>query len=266
MTMSMPPACKSGVLILAFLTGAALSQSKLQPPEADAQAILSPIFSGFRSAQWDQRASAFRALLRLGSNETEFAPRPLHLALARFGHEANQIHLALIALLAREDDAANNAPRGYWSEEYMNYYGDLIEVVGTLGDPRSVDALAGAVATGGDATDPLASFGSAAIPALARQIRHGDMLTRHACLETLATMLEPIYRPMVTRAGVAEIEAIFAAGARDENAQVRAAAIWGIGQTGDRAGCEEVDAAAKDNSEVVRRAAAAASAQLHCGG
>ncbi|HWG38010.1 MAG TPA: hypothetical protein VN690_09865 [Terriglobales bacterium] len=107
--------CTSGALILAFLAGPAIAQVKPQSPATDAQAILAPIFSGFRSPKWDQRANAFRALLRLGSNETEFAPRPLHLALARFGHEANQIHLALIALLAREDDAANNAPRGYWS-------------------------------------------------------------------------------------------------------------------------------------------------------
>src|SRR6185437_249883 len=221
--------CTSGALILAFLAGPAIAQVKPQSPATDAQAILAPIFSGFRSPKWDQRANAFRALLRLGSNETEFAPRPLHLALARFGHEANQIHLALIALLAREDDAANNAPRGYWSEAYMNYYGDLIAVVGTLGDPRSIDALVGAVETGGDATEPLAAFGSEAIPALLARMRDGDMLARFACLEVLVAMLEPLNRSLVTPSGFAAIASAVRSEGHDENAQVRAVAIRGLG-------------------------------------
>lgn len=256
--------CTSGALILAFLAGPAIAQVKPQSPATDAQAILAPIFSGFRSPKWDQRANAFRALLRLGSNETEFAPRPLHLALARFGHEANQIHLALIALLAREDDAANNAPRGYWSEAYMNYYGDLIAVVGTLGDPRSIDALVGAVETGGDATEPLAAFGSEAIPALLARMRDGDMLARFACLEVLVAMLEPLNRSLVTPSGFAAIASAVRSEGHDENAQVRAVAIRGLGALSKRSDCGAVRAAAADPADVVRQAAVAASQQLNC--
>ncbi|HWG70329.1 MAG TPA: HEAT repeat domain-containing protein [Steroidobacteraceae bacterium] len=263
----------ANIAIILVLFGQAVppaaAQSSQATPQTDPQAVLGPLFERFKSPRWHERANAFRSLLVLGGDhDMAFVPRPLHLTLARFGREANQIHVALIALLARENAAVALPPNppGHWGEDYMNYYGDLIEAVGVLGDPRAIDALAGAVATGGDATDPLASFGSAAVPALARRIRHGDVVTRNACLGALITMLEPIYRPMVTPAGFAEISKILIAEAHDENTQVRAAAVWGIGQTGDRAGCEQIVAAATDNSEVVRRAAAAASAQLHCGG
>src|SRR6185437_13086458 len=63
-----------------------------------------PLFERFKSPQWHERANAFRSLLVLGGDhDMAFVPRPLHLTLARFGREANQIHVALIALLAREN-------------------------------------------------------------------------------------------------------------------------------------------------------------------
>src|SRR6185437_689085 len=104
-----------------------------EPGESHLELILKE----FRAPTWQRRADAFYALTALGGPERDFIPRPLHLAIARFGAEANQIHLALITLLGVENRAV------HWSEEYMNYYGDLIEAVGVLGDSAGGAAVAG---------------------------------------------------------------------------------------------------------------------------
>lgn len=162
-----------GFSIVAFGQGPEVRSA--EPGESHLELILKE----FRAPTWQRRADAFYALTALGGPERDFIPRPLHLAIARFGAEANQIHLALITLLGVENRAV------HWSEEYMNYYGDLIEAVGVLGDPRAVRPLLGAMTTGGDAVRPLSSFGESALgPVLARSSA-GDILVRHAALEVL---------------------------------------------------------------------------------
>ena len=96
------------IAIILVLLGEAVPPAPGQGPQAapqtDPQAVLGPLFERFKSPQWHERANAFRSLLVLGGDhDMAFVPRPLHLTLARFGREANQIHVALIALLAREN-------------------------------------------------------------------------------------------------------------------------------------------------------------------
>src|SRR5207249_4686931 len=69
---------------------------------------------------------------------------------------------ALIALLEREnrpDPSKENL-----SED--TYYGDLIGCVAALKGPRAVNALLGAINTGGMAEDGLMALGSVAVPGL----------------------------------------------------------------------------------------------------
>jgi hypothetical protein len=76
------------------------------------------------------------------------------------------------------------------SEEYVNYYGDVIAAVSSLRDPRSIDALLGVITTGNMAVDALVSFGSVAVAPVAALLESSDSGVRSAAALTLARMLE----------------------------------------------------------------------------
>jgi HEAT repeat protein len=75
------------------------------------------------------------------------------------------------------------------SEEYVNYYGDLIAAVAALQDVRSLDALVGAIATGNMAIGTLVGFGKQAVTPVARQLQHTDPHVRSAAARTLSQMV-----------------------------------------------------------------------------
>lgn len=173
------------------------------------------------------REGILRSLAGLGGAGADFIPRPLHLAIARFGRQANQIHVALIAPLARENQISMNPPNppGHWGEDYMNYYGDLIEAIGTLGDPRAIRPLADAITTGADAAAPLASLGGAALPSVLPKAQSRDLLVRNAALGVLVAMLSPLNRPQLSEENVMEIAAIFRTAVNDPNFHIRGGAL-----------------------------------------
>ena len=240
-----------------------------QATEASPAVVLKPIFRDFQSQDWKVRAAAFYRLVHLGGADTRYLPRPLGQLIVQFRDQANQIHLQLIGLLLKENEAEGRPPSasGHWGEDYMNYYGDTILAVGLLGDPRAVTALAGAIETGGDATGPLASFGGAALPAVIAKFHERDPLARNAATGVMVAMLEPLNRPLLTPAQVAEIDRALRHASDDPAPYVRQAAMWGLAALGEQRNCDVV-MRHMGATEVgkVRKVAAVAAKALGCGG
>jgi hypothetical protein len=147
----------------------------------------------------------------------------------------------------------------------MNYYGDTIEAVGVLGDPRAVAALAGAIETGGNATGPLASFGGVALPIVLGKFHGKRRLSHYAALGVMARMLLPMNRSLLKPGDLAQIGEAMLEGARDRDADVREIAMRGLGDLGDRTNCAVIAShLASSEVEKVRGAAAAAEKALGC--
>jgi hypothetical protein len=234
---------------------------------ARVDSVLVPIFRDFAAADWRTREAAFYRLVHLGGEDAGYLPRPLGQVLVQYRDQANQIHLQLIALLLEEDYAAYHPPAGlgHWSEEYMNYYGDTIEAVGVLGDPRAVAALAGAIETGGNATGPLASFGGVALPIVLGKFHGKRRLSHYAALGVMARMLLPMNRSLLKPGDLAQIGEAMLEGARDRDADVREIAMRGLGDLGDRTNCAVIAShLASSEVEKVRGGAAAAEKALGC--
>lgn len=232
-----------------------------------AESLLLPIFKDFQSADWRTREGAFYRLVRLGGGDAGYLPRPLGQVLVQFRDQANQIHLQLIALLLKEDYAAYHPPlkAGRWGEDYMNYYGDAIEAVGILGDPRATAALAGAIETGGDATGPLASFGGVALPQVLSRFHQSRLLARYAAVGVMTRMLSPFNRDLLDARDLAEIGGALREAASDTDADVREIAVRGIGELGDANNCAVVRQHMREpETAKVRSAAAGAAKALHC--
>jgi hypothetical protein len=208
--------------------------------------------------------------MRLGGEDTHYIARPLGQVLVQFRDQANQIHLQLIALLVKENYAAYHPPAksGHWGEDYMNYYGDTIEAVGVLGDPRAIAALAGAMETGGNATGPLASFGGAALPAVLAKFRDApDPLARHAATEVMTGMLSSMNRPLLSASQLMQIEDALRQAAGDPVSFVRQAALAGLGDLGEKRNCGIISGHITPREPPgVREMAAAAARALHCPG
>ena len=154
-----------------------------------------------------KRAEAFYALIGLGSKGEKGARVGPALAalLQEIPESADAVKLALIRTLETENrlvDAENrlaeagNQPasgRPALTEEYTDYYGDLITAVTWSRDARSIRALSGAMGTGHMVIRTLSSFGEAAVEPVLEKLR-SEGLTRPdkqaACI-ILGLFLDP---------------------------------------------------------------------------
>jgi hypothetical protein len=124
---------------------------------------------------WTVRAASFTALSKVG-----FAT-------------SDQLKLAAIALLTTEN--ANNTPTTSLipddgSEDYGEYYGDVIEAVAGLNDPRSISALMGAINTGNMAMNAIASFGESVLEQVIQELSNADESVRESAALTIGKMID----------------------------------------------------------------------------
>lgn len=105
-------------------------------------------------------------------------------------HPENRVAIvqALISLLRRDNALANQAAPGTLGEAFGDYHASLIWSVATLHDASSVDALLGAIKTGGLATDGLAALGASAIPAVLGAVDSVDPGVRMGATMVLGKM------------------------------------------------------------------------------
>jgi HEAT repeat protein len=160
-----------------------------QPSDA-----INQYLAGFDSAGWEGRSSAFYDLLKLGSGDRSYVAGPVRDIVERASPaEAEMLKLALIKLLDKENEVVEGYKRTglHFGEEYSNYYGDLIAAVTTLKDPRSMNALLGAITTGGMVEQTLAAFAPTSLSPVLERCKEKDPETRVAAIFVLTDMLEP---------------------------------------------------------------------------
>jgi hypothetical protein len=139
------------------------------PDKVDPREQIKVDCAGLHFPDWQQRQKSFNALvdLGMGGKTSITAPRDGTRTLVdRYPELRDLISTSLIALLQMEDNlVAANTPL---TPDHRNFYSDVVMAVSILQDPRSAQALLGAVDTGNMAVAAAAGLGNATLtPALA---------------------------------------------------------------------------------------------------
>jgi hypothetical protein len=75
------------------------------------------------------------------------------------------------------------------TEAYGEYYGDVINAVVKLNDPRSITALVGAINTGNMAMNAIANFGTSALSQVIQQLSGSNPTMRSSAALTIGKMI-----------------------------------------------------------------------------
>jgi hypothetical protein len=175
------------------LDSAAVAQAPTTPGSEPSRLI-----AKLGDSKWQSRRDAFYRLLHLGGAAPDArVDQAAASTLGRFPDRANEIRAALTKALEAESAFVKRSPS--LTEDYTDYYGDLITVVVSLKDPRSVKALVAALGTGNMVIDALAAFGQAAAdPVIELLGREPDPTVKQSACAVLRSLLEPTNPGRVT--------------------------------------------------------------------
>src|SRR5271165_42330 len=152
-------------LLVSISPGALLSAT---PDKADPREQIKAYCAGLQSPDWQQRQKSFNQLvdLGMGGKTSLTAPRDGTKKLVdRYPELRDLITTSLIGLLQTEDNLV--AANTQLTPDHRNFYSDVVMAVSILHDPRSAQALLGAVDTGNMAVAAAAGLGDATLkPAL----------------------------------------------------------------------------------------------------
>lgn len=233
----------------AYQSSGSMGNDERKSPPSDI--AVDEILGEFQSSRWEARSDAFYGLLKLVSGKSDAAAELAEeiLSLARVSSKSDRIRRALVSLLLRENEYATTQQQ--LSETYTDYYGNLVWEVSLLREPESLNALLGAINTGGMATSAIAAFGGRAIMPIIELLNNNDVFTRESATGVLSEMLQPenartlsdIYARQQIKRGLLK-------SAADPSPYVRIAAVAGLLRLGDR-DCVSVlkDLSANDSTE-----------------
>lgn len=189
---------------------------------------------GLSSANPMTRMESFYALMRSDSaraGERPFIPRIASAKLLRANPtRAEKIKTALINAIVQENIYVKNSEKRNFqlTENYSDYYGDLIGAVAFLQDVRSLNGLLGAITTGGMVTDGLADLGAPAVDGAYLKLFEEDPLVRAGATRALGKFLQrPQLMESSSEAQVKAQRGLMRA-LNDQNPHVRAAAVESV--------------------------------------
>jgi hypothetical protein len=202
------------------------------------QAPLEILLQKLASTTPSERMNAFNSLFAKSNygSETGFMASA---ATARLLKEdpahSEQIKIALVKALEREDEIVNGSKKtdSGLDESYLTYYADLIGAVGSLRDARALNALLGAIATGGMATNGLANLGAPAVEPVIAKLHEPDIDVRQGAVRTLGKLAQ---RQELVRSNSDEVKRIHDAilsALGDPSPFVRMAAVDSAAALGD---------------------------------
>ena len=207
----------------------------------DAHSQVAEALGDLKSPDWNTRAKAFYTLISSGLGDelhgrTWLVPSALAALLKQDPARSDHIKVGLIELLVKENRTARR-PTGDWSgpprltEEYTNYWGDVVAAVAALKDQRALDALMANLWSGNMATNAVAGLGRAALDRVTPLTNDPDVVMRNGAVRTLSQMLDPANAQALGGGdGVAKIEAALRQATRDKEPEVRISAIEGLGK------------------------------------
>jgi HEAT repeat protein len=216
----------------------ALGQDSKLGTNSDEQ--ISALLKSLKDPAWEKRYEAFYNLLSHESAEkwdgrTYLIPSRLDSLYNAHPDRKGELKLALIDLLSTENskvEAQNVEVKRTGktlTEQYTNYYGDVIAAVAGLSDPRALNALVGAITTGGMADRGLAKFGPVVVEPLLLKLQSRDVITRAAAVRALITTLQPENRDNFSDdASRQKIKKALLGAASDRDGGVRLAAVYGL--------------------------------------
>ncbi len=201
------------------------------------------IRAGLMDASWEKRRKAFYMLLGFETPEkwdgrTYLIPRELASVFRARPENTDELKVALIHLLDTENSEVKLQNKGSardgrpLDEEYTDYYGDVIEAVAGLGDQRALEALMGAMGTGGMAANGLAVIGTPALDALIKASENADPGFRLAAFRALTVMWRPEHRANFSDdTSSEELQAAFLRAVSDRDESIRSVGAIGLGLT-----------------------------------
>ena len=175
-----------------LVSGALSAQANAAAPD------LNQVIAQLKSDQWAKRSEAFDRLVALGAaaGQGRGVKPALSGLIGRNPQRADELKMALVAALDLENQVARKG--GSLPADFTDYYGDLIMAVSSLNDPRSVNALAGALGTGNMVISALVGFGDASVDAVIRQIdQNTDTTVRLSGCSVLQKMADPATQPPI---------------------------------------------------------------------
>jgi len=165
--------------------------------------VLEESLKQLKDPDWKNRSVAFERLMGL-VHEPGVTRDALSVLLRRWPEKSDEIVLAVIKLLEKENQV-EKARLDFFLREYKgpnfphpfpdaaerdSYYSYLVDAVRGLKDPRSVNALVGAINTGNTVTSALAELGDAALDRVLEVFNNGDEVSRHSACGVLSGMLD----------------------------------------------------------------------------
>jgi hypothetical protein len=208
-----------------------------------------------QSLDYDTRVRGFNALFDPPLSVSGNARDSTFKLLRDNPGERDEIAEALISLLTRENSLINEAPSGSLPESYGDYHASLIWSVAALADGRAVNALMGAIQTGGLATDGLATLGARALPAVLAAADSSESDVRLGATITLGKMAARSAALGLDGAAIDTIKTGLLRTLDDASAFVRVAAVMSLGPFDDTAVADAMRRATGDDSDDVRIAA-----------
>ena len=199
------------------------------------------ILGSMTSTDWQTRSRAFYRLLALGlegdpHGKTHLFASALKTLAVQSPQDTSKVEMGLIGLLEQENAAIRVFERTNrtMSEAQSDYYGDVIAAVTTLKSTASVDALLGAVNTGGMATRTLAGFGPIALGPLISRLNDPDFSVRSGVVTALSQMVADGNRQNLDTASLLKVEQALFRAASDSEVGVRLSAVTGLAEFSDQ--------------------------------
>jgi len=200
--------------------------------------------NSFRNSSWKERMTGFYNVLRLAYPPDYRGYIEPHSALAKVlrslpVREQEEVRAGVITLLLTEGTLVERNRKVFLaggtglSEEYVTYYGDLIEAVASLNDEAAIVPLLQAINTGDMATAALARYGDAVIDPALDRLRSDDITTKLGVLHLFGKMLSPGFKGTIGTESKKKVRDALVHAAGDENAMVRKGAVRDIGLLGD---------------------------------
>ena len=155
-------------------------------------AVPLPASSELKGNDWQKRREAFGKLIGAADyaekGVTYIAPLLKQTLASSDAETRNARKSGLIVLLETENRVV--ATESTLTDEYLNYYGDVIAAVSNLNEPRALNALVGAITTGGMAMRALISLGAPAVDAVIVLLENPQSRIRISATRVLSQMLE----------------------------------------------------------------------------
>ncbi len=201
------------------------------PPASLADAVQKDL-EQFKVEDWTQRSAGFYDVVHQGvtieGGRSQFPPADGILALLRHNVVPRpKLSKALIDLLAIETDLMYSG-KGPSSEDFSEYFADLIMAVSILKDKTAMPTLFRCINTGGMAMEALAGFGDDTLTTALKLLPSDDWETRHSLFDLIAYMAVPKNFQTLSSDSQNKLLAALIKGASDADYSFRVIAASGL--------------------------------------